>query len=66
MRHHKKKRRTSNGPAMRCVPHQKEAFWTRQAAVRALARYALRSTSEDYPRRVYRDSCGFFHLTKNL
>jgi hypothetical protein len=41
MRHRKKRRSGRSGPtALRCAPHNKEAFRSRQAAVNALAGYA--------------------------
>jgi len=69
VRYRKKRRSGRSGPAgIRCVPHQKEAFRSRAAAVNALARYATRPSGDKsyYPRRAYPGSCGYWHLTRSL
>lgn len=69
MRHRKKRQSGRRPTALRCAPHNKEAFRSRTAAVNALAGYATKQSGPNkghYPRRVYPDSCGYWHLTSSL
>ncbi len=68
VRHRKKQKKQNRGDPneVRCVPHDKQAFTTKHAAISALARYVTRP-GEYKPRRAYPDKvCGYWHLTSRL